>query len=458
VGIFIIAALVVYAANSIRQTRGDTQSRVYRELALNVAKAGFEDGLSYFRRQPDGVYLDAYPAYAPTSQDWVTPWPHWPDAAFLPQATDTDHYDRIQIPLAQAVLAETAGGIVRTVPLTSYSNTPTSVERQGSRLWGRYVLRRQNRRNWSPGPNTTSAYSDPEAVHDLTHIRSEAKPGSGNYWSIFSRAYVFTHPTALTFAAAHEGGNLLSAPLRFYGGQRLLLATASVYGELFRINFNQPNAAVYVHGGNRVTCNTNGVINGQGNAAIARYQATAYNNGGGAVSGGYLGMPATPSVAYCFPGLDKARLKAMASSINPTKVGGIGVFPQTTDANFTDVVSRTSFYYVTTTGLAGNNLIFATGSPRVMSGVGLLIVDGNLTIQAGNQSAWAGVVFVDGNVSIRGPAEVSGTLIATGTVTVGNANDINKAFVEHNQDAIETVQSFLQNFRVLTNSVVASPK
>lgn len=458
VAIFLLASLVVFVANGIRRGRTDSQTRIYRELALNVAKAGFEDGLSYFRRQPDGVYLDAYPAYAPTSQDWVTPWPQWPDAAFLPNGKDTDHYSQI---LASSPLTTTAGAIVRSIPLNSFSNTATSVELKGSRLWGRYVLRRQNQRNWSPGSNTFAAFTDPEAVHDLTHIRSDGKPGSGNYWSLFSRAYVYDYPNSLSIPAAHEAGSLLSAPLRYYDGKKLLLATASVYGELFRINFNQPNGALFVSALNKVTVNDKTLLNGQGAAAIVRLSTDSSSVGGSCpscINGGYAGAPKVPSAGYCFPGLDLSRLKAMAVSIDPSKVGGASCFPKTTDSNYADLVSRTSFYYITTTGLPGGTLVFANGDPRVMSGVGLVIVDGNLTIETKNNSTWAGVVYVNGNVNLRGPAEISGTLIATGTVRLGDAADNFKATVEYNSDAVDTVQTFLQNFRVLTNSVIASQR
>jgi hypothetical protein len=91
-----------------------------------------------------------------------------------------------------------------------------------------------------------------------------------------------------------------------------------------------------------------------------------------------------------------------------------------------------------------------------MSGVGLIIIEGNLTIQNYNNSDWAGVVFVMGNVNIRDRATVSGTIIATGTVTVGNAADFNKCIVEYNPDAIATVQSYLQDFQVLDSSIKTS--
>lgn len=447
VAILLIVTVASLVLRSMRQSKLTNESRIYRELALNVAQAGFEEGISYFRRQPGGVFLGAYPNVAPTSQNWVTPWPLWPDAAFLPQPGDTDYFN--QISLTATGLTVTAGGIVRTLPMTYYSLTPTSAELKGSTLWGRYVLRRQNTRNWSPGPNTHSAFTDPEAVHDLTHLRSpSAPPGSGNYWSIFSRGYIFAYPSDLTIPAALEGGSLLNAPKRFYQGKRLLLATASVYGEISRLNFNMPDAAIFA--GGQVTVNTNGSISGQGHKSVAQKTIDFVNNGGSMTPGTPVGSYGPPSISYCFPGQNTTSLRAMATKLDASKVGDITVFPQMGSPNFDIQTSRPAFYYIT------SSCTFLNNSTRVMSGVGLIIIEGNLTIQNYNNSDWAGVVFVMGNVNIRDRATVSGTIIATGTVTVGNAADFNKCIVEYNPDAIATVQSYLQDFQVLDSSIKTS--
>jgi hypothetical protein len=461
IAIFILAALVVTVTNSMRRNRLNSQDQIYRDLALSVAKAGFDDGLSCFRRQNDGVYLAAYPADSPTGVAWVTPWPQWPDSAFLPQAVDTDNYAQISVTTKLvAGTSRTAGAILRTLPLNNYSNTPTSVEMKGSRLWGRYVLRRQNTRNWSPGGNTFAAFSDPDAVHDITHISGQSVPGSGNTWSIVSMGYVFSYPNNLTIQAAHEGNSLLSAPLRFYNGQRLLLAKARVYGELSRINFNQPTAAIFVSRAAAVTVNVNGIVNGVGYAAIARPAtdvtvATITGSPAGFLSNpNYDSTPkAPPSVAYVFPGQTNATLKSIASRLDASKVGGVNVLPTYDPSNstFTAQVSKNSFYYITTTATLNG---LGVGS-KVMSGVGLMIIEGNLTIGVGNLSSWSGVVVVLGNVNVAPPAEIAGTLICTGTVTFGGGSN-NKATLEYNPDAVNTVQAFLQNFQVLNSSVVST--
>jgi len=59
VGIFIVAAMIIYLGDEMRRERTGTESAVYRELALNVAKAGFEQGLSFFRTHPSGCPIPA---------------------------------------------------------------------------------------------------------------------------------------------------------------------------------------------------------------------------------------------------------------------------------------------------------------------------------------------------------------------------------------------------------------
>jgi len=181
--VFVVMASVM---NIVRRDRVNSDRRVYQEQALEVAREGFEEGQSYFRRQTGGVYINAG-VEKPTDQYWINPWPLYPDAAFLPQASDTDHYNLISFPVNVCMTcrgpwaqAAGAGGLIRTFPLLTVANTGTA-EIKVSPIWASFVLRRQNSRNWSPGPNTYTVFTDPEAAHDLTHLRSQSPPGSGNY-------------------------------------------------------------------------------------------------------------------------------------------------------------------------------------------------------------------------------------------------------------------------------------
>ena len=459
VAILVLMALAISVVQKTALFNKDSKNDYYRQQAINVAMAGFEDGVSYFRRQPDGVYLSAYPAYAASSPQRVTygAWPLWPDSVFLPGPNDTDYYAQdltyTTFPAGGSPVFISAAAMIRTVALEDYSTTSTATDAKSSRLWGRYVLRRQNVRNWDPNNNTSDANTDPEAVHDLTHILGYNTPGTGNYWSIFSRGYVFSNPTDITIPAAHVGNSLLNAPLRYYNGKQLLRATAAVYGEINRLNFNTPNAAVFVCIGNTLTVMTTGVVLGTNGYAMADSDnaGPGTNNGQCSGSNGQV-VPNTsmaPSIGFVFPGQSQQTLR---------KLAGTGIlysntdFPCSNSLTFSAQVSQTVFYYCTNTA----TVTFATGDCHVLSGVGLAIFNGPLVIQAKNQSAWAGIVYVGGGVNIRGPGNISGMLIATGPVTIGYSTDDDKAVVELNNDAVINTQNFLQQFKVIVQSVVVT--
>jgi hypothetical protein len=58
---------------------------------------------------------------------------------------------------------------------------------------------------------------------------------------------------------------------------------------------------------------------------------------------------------------------------------------------------------------------------RPLSGGGVLIVNGNLTIQSSANAYFSGLVFVQGDATIYGPASINGTLMVVGN---GSSPDI----------------------------------
>jgi hypothetical protein len=475
VGIFVMAAMVVYVADTMRRQRTTTQSTIYRELALNVAKAGFEEGMSFFRVNSKGSYLLAYPAQCPTTQQWVSPWPDWPDAAFLPLATNTDFYDSISVATDLNAPTECAGGMIGDISLGQFTVVSGStMVLQNSMLWGHYVIRRQNARNWSPGPNTFAAFTDPDACHDLSSIATQSALGSGTRWSIASRGYLCALPTGTSIVAnsilanpaAYQGNCLLSAPLNYYNHQPFMLAQARVYGEIARVNFNLPAAAVLIQNASGLTLNTNGIIDGSdgGGYSYMYVSAGTASTGSGSMSGTNPTSWPSTSISTCFPGQTWGSLQAIATNLEVGSsnnvssgqivgyVGGASVLPvfDTGNVSFTAQVNQPAFYFL-------NQSISLTGSAgavNVLNGIGLCIIEGNLTIPSSNNSSWAGVLYVSGNVVIDGPTEINGVLIAGGTITIGNASDVNKTQVAYNPSVITQIQDLLQDFTVDSSSIV----
>jgi hypothetical protein len=464
VAIIVVMLLAISVIQKITAQRKSSTDEYFREQAINVAKAGFEEGTSFFRRQPGGVDLASSP-YCPSNNLPITTtaWPLWPDAAFAPGVTngiyDTDYYAQTLTSTSYAGLTVPAmvcaAGIIRTFPLIYSNASATAQVAVGSQLWGRFVLKRQNARNWSPGSNTYAAFTDPEAVHDISAIKTSSALGAGTNWSILSHGYVYAYPTDLTIPAAFTGNSILNPPLMMYNGKRLLLAQASVYGEISRMNFNLPFAAVYLYRADKLLINGMGYVDGTGGFDAAAPASTGtFNplNGGASVPS----VPtetnsAAPSLGTVFPGMTGGALQQKAN-----KAGTMtSIFPCPADTNFNAEVDTATFLYCTDTG---GTVFQPAGASTVnqLTGIGLAYFAGNLTVSAGSLSSWAGVVYVNGNVYLQGPADISGILIATGTVTIGNAATPNKATVEYNKDAIATAEQLLQNFTVTENSVVVT--
>jgi len=160
-----------------------------------------------------------------------------------------------------------------------------------------------------------------------------------------------------------------------------------------------------------------------------------------------------PSISTVFPGQNSASLKAMAAPFG--RVGTkTAIFPKPADNNYNAEVSSATFIYDTDT--AGANFLSGTSNTvNQMTGIGLAYFAGPLTISAGSYSSWAGIVYVNGNAYIQGPGDISGILVATGSITIGNSPS-NKATVEYNSDAINTAEQLLQNFSVNVSSVVVT--
>jgi hypothetical protein len=90
----------------------------------------------------------------------------------------------------------------------------------------------------------------------------------------------------------------------------------------------------------------------------------------------------------------------------------------------------------------GNVTFDATHQLR---GGGILYINGNLTIASTSNTLFSGVIYVAGNVTVNGPALISGSLIATGTVTIRGTSDV--AQVEYDGSLISSVRQQICQYR-----------
>lgn len=76
-----------------------------------------------------------------------------------------------------------------------------------------------------------------------------------------------------------------------------------------------------------------------------------------------------------------------------------------------------------------NSMIVATGdvtfdANRPLRGSGILVIKGNVSIQSGGHSSFSGMLYVDGDLTVRGPCMLEGTILCRGVVDCkGNAGD-----------------------------------
>jgi hypothetical protein len=477
VGIMIVMGIMIIVSTYFINVRKSAASRQLKDMAIQVAYEGFQEGLSYFQRQPSGVYLppsicpanDFFPATGTVES--------YPDDAFRPLSGDTDIY----VPVSQGSGGLCSAAIIHDFPLMVSHTVATDNLPYHGGIWGRFVIKRQTVRNWTPGPNTANANTDSEAAHDITMQREYQNPGaigSGLWWSITSRGYVYlgsgtTNPNIsddISVAASTVANSLTSSPLATYNNRTLLLATAKVYGELYRVNISSPDVALFLTATASLSGNSSGVIWGGTGTGDYDMESTdsAPWSGPTLQSPNYQNIPAVsaPSVSSVFPGLSILQLQATAGS---SFTGDVNVLPNTADVTFSSEVSQTEFYFLQRAGSPNTTFTFTPAaqgancaSPscsagmtsNTFQGTGLVFVYGNLSITAGTIANWDGIVFVDGNAYINGPANIYGQLICTGLVYVAGGNY--KANIQYDQSAVTTTEQLIQNFQPSKASVVTS--
>jgi len=88
---------------------------------------------------------------------------------------------------------------------------------------------------------------------------------------------------------------------------------------------------------------------------------------------------------------------------------------------------------------------FTIDETRQLLGSGLVIVRGNMSMLPGNGSLFNGLLYVDGNLTMRGPSEINGSVIVTGNMTVQGMPDY--AAINFDEDAINNLISNFGTYR-----------
>jgi hypothetical protein len=262
-------------------------------------------------------------------------------------------------------------------------------------IWGRYEVWK----DWPTDPIPTRlAWRNQFAVRDVSAERAGLTEGS--IWQLRSIGYVFRRTdAAVAFNQAPNG--VLGQEILNVEARRLALLPPGPAA----INITTGTACIVASGGR--------VFGGMLGAGIYFESGTPTSGtiGTGRVTGtpAYTQAPLANGVTTydsSLPavfGVSLDELKSMADNYinDPT--------------NFVSPVPKNTLV------VADTPITFSSARP--LDGTAVVVVIGNMTIAAGSGSAFSGLLYVDGNLTINAPAEIQGTVICTGSINISGSSD-----------------------------------
>jgi len=425
VALFMFGGVSAYwAINSNKNTQEEFRRRAQ---SSNIARAGLQDALGWFKQQgaiKGSVSNPApYPEEMPCADDAFSPAYHED-----PKLRATDDPNT---------------GLVKDIILDP-----------GRRLYGRYIIRKQPCKATEGDTDALPADSeyDSLAVHDITKERGKGERGEGIVWKIVSEGIVYERNDT----SRNEDGVFISGPDE---APNRVLDRALVGVDINMLSVRKPKAPINIvrpfsGGANPGQSRFNGNCEVRGNGAAA---ATIYLTGSGA------GAPTgNPNCQYevCPPerGIHSVRNEAALDPHSVEEVFAVSKdeLRSVADAVYTNQVDFTASHF--DPDLARHNLPIALyylqgnyefNSDQPVLGTGILFVDGNLNLQD-DAFSFSGLVYVTGTLTMRNNDEISGAAFA-GRV---NCEPSAKASFEFNEGMLERVRKTLALYRENTLTYV----
>lgn len=257
-------------------------------------------------------------------------------------------------------------------------------------IWGRYEVWRQ----WDADPNATRlAWRQQMQCEDISDLRGDLMPGS--VWRLRSIGYVFRR---------------VDPNVAFNVAPNQVLGQDMTEVETRRLALQPPGqAALCTRNGNTTQVLTRGkIVGGSLGAGIFYKQGT----GAITVSGTGASVAGTPSQSASATYDDTFDL---VFGVSQNELAAMADYYITTAADFPSPVPMDSVV-MSTTGMT-----FSATKP--LKGTGVVAIVGNTTIGAGSYSAFSGLLYVQGNLTVREPCEIQGAVVVTGSVTIQGASD-----------------------------------
>jgi len=257
-------------------------------------------------------------------------------------------------------------------------------------LWGRYEVWKE----WAADPDPErAAFRTQLQCEDISDQRGNLSPGS--VWRLRSIGYVF---------------RLNDQSMAYGESPNRVVATQIVETEIRRLALQPPGqAALCVQEADECEILTRGRVLGGSLGAGIYYpfgSGSVTVSGFGAQVTGVPPLSATATYAddlMSVFGVNLTELKGMADSI-------------LVDPNeFPNPLPRDALV------VAETDLVFTGQNP--LSGTGILVVIGDVTIDPASYSAFSGMLYVDGDLTLGAPSELQGAVVVTGEVLVQGQSD-----------------------------------
>ncbi len=284
------------------------------------------------------------------------------------------------------------------------------------KIWARYEVWKQ----WDADPiSTRLAWRQQYQCKDVSLARADATPGT--VWRLRSVGYIY---------------ELADDTIAFNVAPNRVVASQIAVNEVRRMVIGLPGQAA-VNVGNGSTCfiNTNGrIVGGTTGAGIYYPAGTGTPTTGPLAANRVTGTPRlATAVEYdgsyeAVFGVTFDELSAMATLV-------------VTDVD--DLPSPVPEMGITVVDVGGA-VQFNASTPLL--GTGIVVVRGNCTIAQGSNSNFSGLLYVEGNLTVRDPCEINGSVICTGTMTVQGVPDF--ATINFDGEILNTLMTELGNYRM----------
>jgi hypothetical protein len=320
---------------------------------------------------------------------------------------------------------QTSQPVLAFAPVLDTSSTPQVLDTIDSeiglvrefRITGKIYARYEVWKQWDTDPNPVRlAWRRQYQCDDVSMQRGANSMGS--VWRLRSVGYVY---------------NRVDSAVPFDQLPNSVIASQVASNEYRRVVISLPgNGAINVGDGNSCHINTYGRVIG-GTGAGIYYPAGSGTPTTGPASGNRVtGSPAlATAVNYndsyqAVFGMSYAELRAMATIV----VTDMAAFPSPVPENSIVIID------------AGSNVNI--GPPKPLVGNAIVVVKGHLTMNDGCNANFSGLLYVEGNMSMRAPSLIKGSVICTGDLTLQGASDY--ATIQYDAGVLSNLLNHVGNY------------